>query len=249
MIKYPLVSILMPVYNVEAYLSKAIESVLDSTYRNFEFFIVDDASTDGCKSIIEKYTKQDNRIIPIYLSHNSGTCNYPRNVALLQSHGDYITWVDSDDEILSFTIEEFVDILQKEDADYITGLFETCATYHPSSTYKVYEDAFDKMGGRCTNTVINSMMTRELAMKTMLEENLLFEDSYISTMGWLYCKKYIDYDKTTYLYNRHRKDSICHSSGRKGTQDRDRCMKLALENIQKVYGNKYDFRFKKFFSR
>ncbi|WP_025247208.1 glycosyltransferase family 2 protein [Mannheimia varigena] len=96
-VKEPLVSIITPVYNAEKYIRICIESVLAQTYQNWEFILVDDFSTDYSLSIIKEYIKIDNRIRLIQNSCNLGAA-ISRNVGLDIARGDYIAFIDSDDE-------------------------------------------------------------------------------------------------------------------------------------------------------
>lgn len=89
-------SIIMPVYNVEKYVSQAIESVLSQSYRNFELIIVNDCSPDNSLSICESYAEKDKRIHIISLSQNGGLSN-ARNVGMQSMRGDYVLFLDSDD--------------------------------------------------------------------------------------------------------------------------------------------------------
>lgn len=89
-------SIIMPVYNVEKYVSQAIESVLSQSYRNFELIIVNDCSPDNSLSICESYAEKDKRIHIISLSQNGGLSN-ARNVGMQSIRGDYVLFLDSDD--------------------------------------------------------------------------------------------------------------------------------------------------------
>lgn len=99
----PLVSVLMTAYNREYYIGEAIESVLASTYQNFELIIVDDCSTDRTVEIAKHYQNKDSRIKLYVNEKNLG--DYPnRNNAARFAKGDYIMYVDSDDKIYSYGI-------------------------------------------------------------------------------------------------------------------------------------------------
>ncbi len=103
----PLVSVLMTAYNREKYIGEAIESVLASTYTNFELIIVDDGSKDSTIEIIRMYEEKDKRI-RVYINHkNLG--DYPnRNKAASYAKGEFLMYVDSDDSIQSDGIEYIV---------------------------------------------------------------------------------------------------------------------------------------------
>jgi glycosyltransferase involved in cell wall biosynthesis len=91
----PLVSILMPVFNAQKFLSNSIESILSQTLINFEFIIIDDGSTDNSYKIIEHYSNTDNRIK--YLKQNNHGISYTRNKLLSLAKAELIAWMDADD--------------------------------------------------------------------------------------------------------------------------------------------------------
>ena len=98
-----LISIIIPVYNVENYVERCLESVLNQTYTNLEIIIIDDGSTDKSSKICEKYKKKDKRIKLSKIS-NKGT-SYARNYAIKKAKGKYINFIDSDNYIESNMIE------------------------------------------------------------------------------------------------------------------------------------------------
>ena len=91
-----LCSVIMPAYNAQKFINKAIESVLFQTYENIELIIVDDASTDTTRDIVLKYAEKDKRVTYYKLSKNQG-CAYARNFGLTKAKGEYIAFLDSDD--------------------------------------------------------------------------------------------------------------------------------------------------------
>lgn len=92
-----LVSIIVPIYNVEKYLKKCIESIINQTYKNIEIILVDDGSPDKCGEICEEYSKKDNRIVVIH--KQNGGLSDARNKGIKVAKGKYITFVDSDDYV------------------------------------------------------------------------------------------------------------------------------------------------------
>lgn len=101
----------MPVYNAERYLAKAIESVLNQTYSNFELLVIDDGSTDRSASIIEKYAQVDSRVC-VYRQKNQGICS-ARNFGLQKSRGRYIIFCDHDDEYDSSFLKQAITNIQE----------------------------------------------------------------------------------------------------------------------------------------
>lgn len=93
----PLISIIVPVYKVEKYLNRCVESILNQTYENLEIILVDDGSPDNCPKICDDFAKRDSRITVIH--KKNGGLSDARNKGLMASHGEYIGFVDSDDYI------------------------------------------------------------------------------------------------------------------------------------------------------
>ena len=97
-------SIIIPVYNVEPYLEKCLDSVTNQTYKNFEVIIVNDSSPDNSQKIIDKYVKKDKRFKG-YIKENGGVSSV-RNYGLQKVSGDYILFLDGDDYIDISLLEE-----------------------------------------------------------------------------------------------------------------------------------------------
>lgn len=102
----PLVSVIVPVYNVEKYIDVCIESIINQTYKNIEILLIDDGSTDDSGKKCDLWKNKDKRINVIH-KKNSGL-GLTRNVGILKSTGKYITFVDSDDELRPEMIEKLV---------------------------------------------------------------------------------------------------------------------------------------------
>jgi glycosyltransferase involved in cell wall biosynthesis len=116
----PLVSVIMANYNNELYLSEAIESILNQTYKNFELIIIDDCSTDSSWDIIQKYAKKDKRI-RIYRNEKNLGCTKTANLAIRKSVGIYIARMDSDDISSKKRFEFQVDLLENNKKIGICG--------------------------------------------------------------------------------------------------------------------------------
>lgn len=113
----PKISIIVPVYNVEPYLSQCMDSLINQTYQNIEIICVDDGSTDASGKILEQYAKADARVIAIH-TENAGVAS-ARNTALSHASGDFVTFVDGDDWVDTATCEEAVLQMQTHHADLI----------------------------------------------------------------------------------------------------------------------------------
>lgn len=113
--KRELISVIIPIYNVEKYLGQCIESILNQTYVNIEIILIDDGSTDGSSELCDNYAKRDKRITAIH-QKNQGISSV-RNRGIRESRGEYIFWVDSDDYVSETVIEELWKNLKETDAD------------------------------------------------------------------------------------------------------------------------------------
>lgn len=111
----PLVSVIVPIYKVEAYLERAICSILDQTYENLQIILVDDGSPDNCGKICDEYAKKDDRIIVIH--KENGGLSDARNAGLEICSGEYIAFLDSDDFIAPFFIETLMEALHSTGSD------------------------------------------------------------------------------------------------------------------------------------
>lgn len=105
-----LISVIIPVYNVEKYLKKCVNSVLAQTFHNLEIILVDDGSTDASSEICDEYAKMDPRIFVIH--KENGGLSSARNAGLKRATGDYITFLDSDDYISNTSYDELYDAMQ-----------------------------------------------------------------------------------------------------------------------------------------
>jgi glycosyltransferase involved in cell wall biosynthesis len=111
----PLISVIVPVYNVEPYLAHCLDSIIAQTYRNLEIIIIDDGSPDRCPIIAEEYAKKDRRICLVH-QENAGLSE-SRNVGMRLSHGSFLSFIDSDDFIDRDYYETLYRILYSNNAD------------------------------------------------------------------------------------------------------------------------------------
>ena len=107
-----LISVIVPVYNIEMYLERCVRSIMNQTYQNLEILLVDDGSTDGSGEICERLAKEDNRI-KVFHKENGGSSS-ARNLGIREAKGEYLGFIDSDDyiepnmyEVLSAAIEKY----------------------------------------------------------------------------------------------------------------------------------------------
>ena len=117
----PLISVVVPIYNVEKYLRRCVESIRCQTYSNLEIILVDDGSPDSCGKICDAYRNTDNRIKVIH--KKNGGLSDARNVGIKIAQGEYITCIDSDDFISPFFIDNLWTAIQESKCEIATSWF------------------------------------------------------------------------------------------------------------------------------
>ena len=143
----PLISIIVPIYNVEQYLNKCVDSIINQIYTNIEIILVDDGSPDRCREICDEYAKQDNRIKVIH--KNNGGLSDARNVAIDVARGEYIVFVDSDDYVSVDYIETLYNLVAKYNCKVGVACLQTFSeNEEPNTKQKAYKEfVFDKWDG------------------------------------------------------------------------------------------------------
>lgn len=148
----PLVSIIVPVFNVEKYIKESLESILSQTYSNLEVIIIDDCSTDSTYEICSKYADKNEKIKLYQTKSNKGTPSSPKNLGLKKATGEFILFVDGDDFIDISMIEILVSMAIKNDCPIVmcgafffndqTGEKINCTPFRKGifSTEKVWVD-------------------------------------------------------------------------------------------------------------
>ena len=121
------ISLIIPVFNVEEYLTKALDSVVLQTFgfENIEVILVDDCSTDGSADIIRQYVDKYDNVRGFYLDECSGFPGKPRNIGLEKATSDYIMFLDSDDCLENTACEMLYNTIIAEDADIVSGSYTT----------------------------------------------------------------------------------------------------------------------------
>ena len=119
----PLISIIVPVYNVEMYLAKCVDSILAQTYTNLEIFLVNDGSFDCCGKLCDEYAKEDKRIKVIH--KKNGGLSDARNVAIDVTTGEFITFIDSDDYVTDDYIMTLYSLIEKYECKVSIALYNT----------------------------------------------------------------------------------------------------------------------------
>lgn len=169
-------SLIIPAYNVEKYIKKCLDSVLDQTYNNYEIIIINDGSTDNTSKILESY--KSNKKIKIINQENKGLSN-ARNTGVSNAKGDYILFIDSDD----FIEKELLEILNKTIKDEDLIRFQIRILDETNKIIKEYkEETFNNLNGIEAFNKLSKYNLVELAVcyaykkDTFLKNNYKFEE-------------------------------------------------------------------------
>ena len=186
-----LVSIIMPLYNAERFISQAIESVLLQSYHNFELLIVDDKSTDSSIEIVTRYMKKDKRIKLFFLDVNSGTVK-ARNKAIQEAKGDLISFLDSDDMWLPDKLQRQIAFLNEN------NLVLTYCTYETMDQNSKYINTRDCLP---LVTYKDMLKSNQIGNLTGIYDVSFFGKVYMEDVGhedyvmWLHLLKKIPFTK------------------------------------------------------
>lgn len=188
----PKISIIVPIYNVEVYLRKCLDSIVNQTYKNLEIILVDDGSPDNCGVICDEYAANDERIKVIH--KQNGGVSSARNAGLEIATGEYIGWVDSDDWIELDMFEYLVKNAQTYKADITVcsriEQYETKSIFRGWQQVEIYntEQALELLlqDDLLQNYLWDKLWRRELFKNICFPEGRSFED--IATVYKMFIK-------------------------------------------------------------
>ena len=170
----PLISIIIPIYNVADYLSRCLDSLVGQTYINFEAILVNDGSTDESKKICQEYVRKDKRFVLV--NKKNGGVSSARNAGVDKATGDYITFVDPDDYVDPDYLNTLLDTMRKHNAD-------VSACGHITR----YEASDVTISSACGKQLA---LTAEEAIRAMLYET--YEGLGVSLWAKLFAKSVFD---------------------------------------------------------
>jgi len=204
-----MISVIVPVYNVEKYLEECLDSIQNQTYSNIEIILVNDGSLDNSKDICEKYCKEDNRFKLINQA-NQGQ-SVARNKGVAASTGEFIAFVDSDDIIRQDYLEVLIRYMSEE-VDIVESQFTVHKKEFFNENYKeinvIFEGDSEEAVKAVPKHVLSINPVTKLYRRSVVEavpylEGLIFEDIY-SGVGMLkYIRRIIKSDYTGYYYRQH----------------------------------------------
>jgi capsular polysaccharide biosynthesis protein cpsI len=204
-----MISVIVPVYNVEKYLEECLDSIQNQTYSDIEVILVNDGSLDNSKDICEKYCKEDNRFKLINQA-NQGQ-SVARNHGVAASTGEFIAFVDSDDIIRQDYLEVLIRYMSEE-VDIVESQFTVHKKEFFNENYKeinvIFEGDSEEAVKAVPKHVLSVNPVTKLYRRSVVEavpylEGLIFEDIY-SGVGMLkYIRRIIKSDYTGYYYRQH----------------------------------------------
>lgn len=200
----PKISIIIPVYNKESYLSRCLDSVLVQTFADWECLLIDDGSKDRSGLICDEYSKRDKRFIVVH--KENGGVSSARNCGLERAKGAYIVFVDADDEIAPNTLQDNQALLDKEPdvLEYpCTYRYNTESPWHkqPESLFLYESYAIQKyVLNNYRNEVCGYFMRTSFIKHFQFRENIAIGEDLLFMITMLpYCKNYIASPYGSYL--------------------------------------------------
>ena len=208
------ISVIVPVYNVEKYVKKCLESISNQTYKNIEIIIVNDGATDNSEKICREFVGNEDRA-KLYTKENGGLSS-ARNHGMQFVTGNYVLFIDSDDYISEEMIEELYNNIKAESADVsVCGVYNVYSDgQSPQCKEEIYfscdRDGFLKeyfIGEKIPGTICNKLISYEIASKISFPVGKIYEDAFYQFKLVKYAKKYVVTTKPYYYYF-HRENSI-----------------------------------------
>lgn len=206
----PLISIIIPIYNVEKQLSRCITSVRTQTYKNLEIILVNDGSADKCGEICDKVAKEDHRIQVIH--KENGGLSDARNAGLEVANGDYIAFIDSDDYVACDYIKTLYCNISKENADAAVCSFclidenDTllenrfiCESKEVILGFQLLQKVLRHDGSKYV-VMWNKLYRRELFTDLRFDKDKIYEDEYINFKLFWQCNRIVLIHEVLYYY-------------------------------------------------
>lgn len=237
----PLISVILPIYNVEKYLPACMESIFAQTYHNLEIILVDDGSTDNCGGLCDEYAEKNKRVV-VYHKKNGGVSE-TRNYGLEQARGEYITFVDPDDYIDSDYVEYLLLLINRYHSRM--SICQHRVRYNNGSVKEMGSAGEEELTAqRCLERMLyhdvidtsawGKLYHRDLFDGVRYPVNKIFEDAAITYKLMMRCEKIaISYEsKYTYVFHN---NSIVNSEFKKSKLDLLEVTDKMAEDISQTY--------------
>lgn len=226
-----LITVIVPIYNVERYIKRCVESIQNQTYRNLQIILVDDGSTDSTGTICEKMAEEDERVIVLH-KENGGPSD-AKNYGLLYAKGEFIAFVDSDDYIHPSTYEHMLHVIKEDSVDMVMCEFQEVRDNGSAYADITFEDLcnekpiivegeeiLQQLKVRDVQTVvqINKLYKKRIFDNIRFPKGRLHEEVYVIHREMWECEK-IAYLSNKYYYYTQRDNSIMHSITERNLRD------------------------------
>lgn len=202
-----LISVIVPIYNVEQYLNRCIESIVNQTYTNLEIILVDDGSPDYCPQMCDEWAKKDNRVIVLH--KENGGLSDARNAGMKVSNGEYICFIDSDDWFELNAIEFMYQKIQIYNCDVCSvgvtmvwdnGDNKALTKSHDEIVFDNTESILQSfLSGTIIQTVWNKLYKKSVVEKFEFPVGKIYEDEFWSWKVMVNSNRLVCVDD--YLYN------------------------------------------------
>lgn len=214
-----LISIVVPVYNVEPFIRRAIESVINQSYQNWELILVDDGSPDQCGLICDEYASKDSRIHVIH--KKNGGLSSARNAGVQICHGEYLLFLDSDDYLLPGCFVKMLTIMENDHLDILMeghnirlpGGMEKRADLDRRDSDDSKEIQRAILLDHLPNFACGKMYRMHLWKDTQFPEGFTMEDMYLIPEIFYKAKRIRVRNDPVFVYNQENENSIMKASG------------------------------------
>lgn len=238
------ISIIVPVYNVDKYLERCVDSLLKQTYKNLEIILVDDESPDSCPQICDQYKQKDRRIIVIH-KKNGGAAS-ARNMGLDVAKGEYIGFVDSDDYVSEEYINNLYQDLSREKADISVCSFYNLYKDHKEIVTnenigiydsKEYLELFLK-DWKC-GLIWNKLFKAKLIQKVRFSEGHIIDDEFFTYKAVMQCNRIVVGNEPFYYYRMRASGVMSQGKVKKMLNDRIEYIQERFQLVTKYYPSLY----------
>lgn len=197
----PVVSVIIPCYKTASYLPNCLESVLSQTFQDFEIITIDDGSPDQCGKILKEYAKKDSRI-HVYTQENKGQSS-ARNTGLDHAQGEYLLFLDSDDQLPCYALEVLLTIAQTHKVPVVVsrsfGNSADNTNYHVTCHHDHIFESF-VTDRKIYSSACNRLYHREVLQDLRFKEGIFFEDWPFQTILFSRISAYATTDLPCYIY-------------------------------------------------
>lgn len=204
------ISVIVPVYNVEKYFKKSVNSILKQTYKNLEVILVDDESPDNCPKMCDEFAQKDSRVKVIH--KKNGGVSSARNMGIDAATGEYIMFVDSDDWLTKNAVKALVEAMEENIADFCYGATVEIAAINNGKNNKyqaqtIYKDEAEKLIVFLEKCFL-SPWSKLYKTNILKDNNIRFplgvaysEDTWFLLKYLQQCNKLCRINKIVYCYN------------------------------------------------